>query len=242
MTKGMKVLGVKEGEDEQVIEEEVRAGGAKDRGGCSSDDRILHSTITNYPSLTRFARNPLACHFAPCILFSHPQVREPKRKGVSGLFATANPNAGVVKNIKIKDMNSAAAAPLSRKEREAKEKEAAAERYRARHAAGLTEEYKKDMARLEEVKRRREEARDKEEEKKRLEEETAEEIRKQKERMASKVEKKGKEEGGLEKLDKIQIKKMKPAVLKEKLKERGLAIQGNAKTLVARLLDYESKR
>mmetsp|Transcript_17644 Transcript_17644/g.38598 ORF Transcript_17644/g.38598 Transcript_17644/m.38598 type:complete len:83 (-) Transcript_17644:182-430(-) len=44
------------------------------------------------------------------------------------------------------------------------------------------------------------------------------------------------------KLDKITIKKMKPAQLKEALKERELDIQGNAKTLTARLLEFEAAR
>jgi hypothetical protein len=44
------------------------------------------------------------------------------------------------------------------------------------------------------------------------------------------------------KLSKIEIKKMKPAIMKEALKERGLEIQGNAKTLMARLIEYEENR
>ena len=44
------------------------------------------------------------------------------------------------------------------------------------------------------------------------------------------------------KLSKIEIKKMKPAQMKEALKERDLDIQGNAKTLTQRLLDYEAAR
>jgi hypothetical protein len=35
---------------------------------------------------------------------------------------------------------------------------------------------------------------------------------------------------------------MKPAACKEALKERGLDIQGNAKALTQRLLDYEKDR
>jgi hypothetical protein len=35
---------------------------------------------------------------------------------------------------------------------------------------------------------------------------------------------------------------MKPALLKEALKERGLDIQGNAKALTKRLMDFEEKR
>ena len=55
-------------------------------------------------------------------------------------------------------------------------------------------------------------------------------------------EKKSKSKSGPPKLDKITIKKMKPAQLKEALKERDQDIQGNAKTLTARLLKYESER
>lgn len=51
-----------------------------------------------------------------------------------------------------------------------------------------------------------------------------------------------KNKNSIPKLDKITIKKMKPAKLKEALKERGLDIQGNAKTLVDRLLQYETAR
>ena len=42
-----------------------------------------------------------------------------------------------------------------------------------------------------------------------------------------------------EKLTKIQIKKMKPAELKEALKARGLSIQGNKNDLSARLMEHE---
>ena len=55
-----------------------------------------------------------------------------------------------------------------------------------------------------------------------------------------KKKKKGKD--AIPKIDKIVIKKMKPAALKEALKERGLDIQGNAKALMQRLLDYEKDR
>jgi hypothetical protein len=55
---------------------------------------------------------------------------------------------------------------------------------------------------------------------------------------------KKKKKGGksIPKLDKIAIKKMKPTQLKEALKERGLDIQGNAKQLTDRLLEYEKNR
>jgi len=50
------------------------------------------------------------------------------------------------------------------------------------------------------------------------------------------------EKGGIPKLDKIAIKKMKPALLKEALKLRELDIQGTAKELIQRLVDYEENR
>jgi len=43
-------------------------------------------------------------------------------------------------------------------------------------------------------------------------------------------------------LDKITIKKMKPTQLKEALKARNLDIQGNAKELMERLIEYEAAR
>lgn len=54
--------------------------------------------------------------------------------------------------------------------------------------------------------------------------------------------KKKKGKSSIAKLDKIAIKKMKPAQLKEALKERGLDIQGNAKQLIERLLAHEKDR
>lgn len=56
-----------------------------------------------------------------------------------------------------------------------------------------------------------------------------------------KKKKKSKEEK-IPKLGKIDIKKMKPAQMKEALKERGLEIQGNATALQARLAEYEAAR
>lgn len=55
---------------------------------------------------------------------------------------------------------------------------------------------------------------------------------------------KKKKKGGksIPKLDKIAIKKMKPTQLKDALKDRGLDIQGNAKQLTERLLEYEKNR
>ena len=43
-------------------------------------------------------------------------------------------------------------------------------------------------------------------------------------------------------LDARAIKALKPAVLKDKLKERGLSTQGQKKDLVQRLIDHENER
>ena len=57
-----------------------------------------------------------------------------------------------------------------------------------------------------------------------------------------KKKKKKSKEKSIPKLTKIQIKKMKPTQMKEALKERSLDIQGNAKILTQRLLDFEAAR
>ena len=155
------------------------------------------------------------------------------------VIETANPNASGVMSSDVGDGQ-----PMSRREREDAEKLAAAERYRKRHEAGLTDEYKKDMKRLEEVKAKREEAAKKAEEAARVAAELEERNNKQREREKAKGggATADKDDGGIPRLDKIAIKKMKPALLKEALKERGLDIQGTGKDLEARLLAYEEKR
>lgn len=175
--------------------------------------------------------------------------KEYKPKGTEGVIEVDNPNKAPIKMTKVKDMGSAVAAPMTRKEREEKEKEAKAAAYRKRHEAGLTEEYKRDMAKLNEVKARRDAAKAKvasqneaadlaeAERKAAVEAANAKSAGDDKE---DKKKKKGK--SGVPKLDKIAIKKMKPAQLKDALKERGLEIQGNAKVLQARLAKYESER
>lgn len=45
-----------------------------------------------------------------------------------------------------------------------------------------------------------------------------------------------------EPLDARAIKALKPALLKEKLKERKLSTQGQKKDLIQRLIDYENER
>ena len=173
-----------------------------------------------------------------------------KPKGVEGLVEVENPNKAPVKMTKLKDMGNEVV-PMTRREREEKEKEEKAAAYRKRHEAGLTEEYKRDMAKLAEVKARREagEARAK------AEKEAAEQAEADRKKAAeaanaafsddeeeSGKKKKKKTKPVIPKLDKIAIKKMKPVQLKEALKERELEIHGSAKELMARLLTYEENR
>jgi len=109
-------------------------------------------------------------------------------------------------------------------------------------------EHNKNLAKLAEVKRRREVA-----EAKRKQEQEAEELAEAERKAAALTiinnnndddDKKKKKEKTpkIPKLDKIAIKKMKPAQMKDALKERGLEIQGNAKALTDRLLKYEAER
>jgi hypothetical protein len=106
-------------------------------------------------------------------------------------------------------------------------------------------EHNKNMARLAEVRRRREVA----ESRRTTEVEEEENLEEERRKMAAMAieeneggKKKKSKEKAVPKLDKIAIKKMKPALLKEALKIRELDIQGNAKQLQQRLLDYEAKR
>jgi SAP domain len=107
-------------------------------------------------------------------------------------------------------------------------------------------DHKRNLAKLAAVRKRREDA----EAKRKLEEEM---IKQQEELERSKIsavigedddKKKSKSNAApkIPKIDKIAIKKMKPAQLKEALKDRGLEIQGTAKELQDRLLKYESER
>jgi len=150
--------------------------------------------------------------------------------------------------------------PMTRKQREQADRERKAAEYRRRHELGLTDEYKRDMGKLAEVKRRREAAQKKAAEAKEAEDALEKERMSQFARATAAVaaeadsdseseeeddkkkKKKSKKKVAIPKLDKIVIKKMKPTALKEALKERGLEIQGNAKALTARLLKFEAER
>jgi hypothetical protein len=83
---------------------------------------------------------------------------EEEEKSSSRLIEIENPNLEPIKNKKIKDLAVKDPSQMTRKEREAAEKEAAAAAYRKRHEMGLTEEYKRDMEKLNEVRKRREAA------------------------------------------------------------------------------------
>jgi hypothetical protein len=146
--------------------------------------------------------------------------------------------------------------PMTRKQREQADRERKAAEYRRRHELGLTDEYKRDMEKLAEVKRRREASQKKAAEAKEAEEAQETDRLSQLARATAaaaaesdsdeeddkKKKKKSKKKVSIPKLDKIVIKKMKPTALKEALKERGLEIQGNAKALTARLLKFEAER
>ncbi|EQC38114.1 hypothetical protein SDRG_04544 [Saprolegnia diclina VS20] len=160
-------------------------------------------------------------------------VRAPKPKGVQSLIQVQNPNLQNASNkvMKAKDMvGDAEPQQLTRREREAIEKEAKAAAYMKRHLAGETAEAKKDLSRLEEVRKRREDAA-----RRKKEEEEAEAAKQKKASKTSKVD-------DDDVLDARAIKALKPNVLKDKLKERGLSIQGQKNDLIQRLIDYENEK
>ncbi|KAF1327678.1 28 kda heat-and acid-stable phospho, partial [Globisporangium splendens] len=174
------------------------------------------------------------------------ETKPKKKSGIQGILKIENPNMKPAQNkvMKAKDMTGGVEQQLSRREREALEKEAAAARYMKKHLAGETEEAKKDLARLQEVKRRREEA-----EQRKREEEAAmfahmvfaclsTVAAAEREKAKKKVVEKNDDEP----LDARAIKALKPNVLKDYLKERGLSIQGQKKDLIQRLIDYENER
>merc|ERR1712176_922810 len=107
------------------------------------------------------------------------------------------------------------------------------------------EDHKKNLAKLEIVRKRREqaEARRKAEQEAELAQELERKARlKALENDGNDKKKKKSKDKEIPKLSKIEIKKMKPSQMKDALKERGLDIQGNKNTLTARLLEYETNR
>jgi hypothetical protein len=113
-------------------------------------------------------------------------------------------------------------------------------------------DHARNMKRLAEIRKRREEA----EARRKMEEESEQQLEEERKQLAalatgggggfddgdSDDKKKKSSSKSIPKLDKIAIKKLKPAQMKEPLKERGLDYQGNAKALTDRLIKYESER
>ncbi|OWY99166.1 hypothetical protein PHMEG_00029884 [Phytophthora megakarya] len=217
--------------DEQ---EEQKRKTKRDDGEEDSDSEDESSSEEEGEELVAFERVQTNSLFGFSNKADGPTVQQEKKKvGFAAIAKTQNPNSKKKANkvMKAKDMDgNAAPQELSRREREAIEKERAAAYYMKKHLAGETDEAKKDLARLKEVKRRREEA----EQRKKEEEAAAAEREKNK----KKVEVKDDEEP----LDARAIKALKPAVLKDKLKERKLSTQGQKKELIQRLIDYENER
>lgn len=106
-------------------------------------------------------------------------------------------------------------------------------------------DHRRNMAKLADVRKRREEA----DARRKMEEEAANLQEEERKKMVAltidkdhdESPKKGKKTA-IPKLDKMAIKKMKPAQMKEALKLRNLDIQGNAKELQERLMKYEAER
>eukprot|EP00943_MAST-04B_sp_MAST-4B-sp1_P008305 g8305.t1 len=168
--------------------------------------------------------------------------QQEKRKGMSTVIETNNPNAKQKSTLSKKDLKDGKfqKKKLTRKEREQFEKEAAERRYWKAMENGTHAQAKKDKKRLEEVKKRREEAK-----KQREKEATEKEAMNQRALEAAQANNNDKtKDGGADAekneilaLDKVSIKKMKPAMMKEKLKVLGLSYQGNKKALEKRLLE-----
>ena len=103
----------------------------------------------------------------------------------------------------------------------------------------VKDEAKKDLARLAEIKARREAAKKKKEDEKKAEEAAAAATKAA--AAAADDDDDSSDDSEVEELDMREIKKMKPPTLKEHLKKRGLSTQGNKKDLIKRLTDACSK-
>lgn len=136
----------------------------RDEDGDSGDDDSEEDESSDEDegdSGVTFERVPQKSLFGFSTSADSPAVEQPKKKkGIKDIVQVNNPNLKPAQNkvMKAKDMVGSVEQTLSRREREAIEKERAAAHYLKKHLAGETEEAKKDLARLQEVKRRREEA------------------------------------------------------------------------------------
>ncbi|KAL4162750.1 hypothetical protein PRNP1_003282 [Phytophthora ramorum] len=221
--------------NEQEEQKQSARKARRDDGEEGSDDSDSDGSSEEEEELVAFERVQSNSLFGFSTKADGPTLQQDKSKksGFAAIAKTQNPNAKKNSNkvMKAKDMDgNAAPQELSRREREAIEKERAAAHYLKKHLAGETEEAKKDLARLKEVKRRREEA----DQRKKEEEAAAAEREKSKKKVVAKDDD--------EPLDARAIKALKPAILKEKLKERDLSTQGQKKDLIQRLIDYENER
>ncbi|KAJ4977114.1 hypothetical protein NE237_002220 [Protea cynaroides] len=96
-----------------------------------------------------------------------------KQKGTQGIIEIQNPNLVKPKNVKARDVDMEKTTELSRREREAIEKQKAHERYMRLQEQGKTEQARKDLDRLTLIRQQRAEAA-----KKREEEKNAKELKK----------------------------------------------------------------
>ena len=164
--------------------------------------------------------------------------RRARPKGIAAIIGLETNNANAKKKKQTLSKADAAAgnfqkATLSRREREIFEKEAADRALMKATAAGETAQAKKDMARLAEMKKRREAKKAK----RMAKEKAAAEALVEQERLAAAA---AQEDDGSDSDDdvptKIEIKKMKPNAIKERLKKKKLSTQGSKKVIIDRLL------
>jgi len=159
--KNKKKLKDEAGEDDSDEEEEGEGGG----GGGSTNANDVDKTKKKDQDESSSSEEE-----------SEEEDENRKAKGVEGLLVgqIENPNRRVVKPQKLKNLDSgdgsgssaSASAKehnepkpeLSRREREAIEKQKAKERYQKLHAEGKTDEAQKDLARLAIIRKQREEA------------------------------------------------------------------------------------
>ncbi|KAK9936465.1 hypothetical protein M0R45_013306 [Rubus argutus] len=104
--------------------------------------------------------------------------QDEKKKGIQGIIEIENPNLVKPKTLKAKDIDIEKPTELSRREREALEKQRAHERYMKLQEQGKTEQAKKDLERLALIRQQRAEAAKKREEEKAAKEQKKAESRK----------------------------------------------------------------
>lgn len=215
---------IKKADDRAQKKREARA---ERRKGCDSDSDSGSDSGSDSDNEDRVTIEQMRA------MASASKPKEYKPKGSASVLGDEiqNLNKGRKNNVKMKDLNSLAKekAPMSRREREAAEKERKKREYMERHMRGETEQARKDLERLKLIRARRA----REAQRKKEEAEAA------KRKQQKKKEESGSdEENAYEDLTSREIKKMNPSKLKEELKLRDQPIQGNKKALQKRLLDW----